>query len=79
MVNFGGPRAIGNPLAVAVDQSGHLYVADALNARILGFNNVNKFVNGGAADVVIGQPDFYSYRRNSGTAVGDVKGVGPDR
>jgi len=78
MVNLGGPRAIGNPVAVAVDQSGHLYVADSLNARLLGFNNVNKFVNGGAADVVIGQPDFYSYRPNNGTAVGDVKGVGSD-
>ncbi len=36
----------------------HLYVADTLNNRILGFNNFNTMQNGQAADLVIGQPDL---------------------
>lgn len=36
----------------------HLYVADTLNNRILGFANFNTMVNGQAADIVIGQPDL---------------------
>ena len=52
-----------NPESVAVDTSvspNRLYVADTDNSRVLGYKNVNTFVNGGAADLVIGQPDFLS-------------------
>jgi uncharacterized protein (TIGR03437 family) len=37
----------------------HLYVADTLNNRVLGFNNFNTMQNGQAADLVIGQPDLF--------------------
>lgn len=36
----------------------HLYVADALNNRVLGFSNFTQLANGQKADIVIGQPDF---------------------
>jgi hypothetical protein len=44
------------PDGTAVDHAGNLYVADALNQRILIFKP--PFTNGMAASVVIGQPDF---------------------
>ena len=51
-----------SPRGVAVDASGHLYVADANNSRVLGWKSVAAFTNGSPADadLVIGQPDFYS-------------------
>ncbi len=51
-----------------LDQSStppHLYVADTLNNRILGFNNFNSIQIGlQKADLVIGQPDFYRSQIN---------------
>jgi hypothetical protein len=49
------------PAAAAVDFSvspNRLYVADMNNSRVLGWHSVTAFVNGGPADLVIGQPDF---------------------
>lgn len=37
-----------------------LYVADALNNRVLGWRNAAQFGNGAYADIVIGQPDRFS-------------------
>ncbi len=51
------------PAAVAVDFSvspNRLYVADMNNSRVLGWHSVAAFVNGAPADLVIGQPDFFS-------------------
>ncbi|HTA44583.1 MAG TPA: hypothetical protein VK789_19180 [Bryobacteraceae bacterium] len=36
----------------------HLYVADTLNNRVLGFKDFTHMQNGQAADIVIGQPDL---------------------
>jgi hypothetical protein len=50
-----------NPEDVAIDSSvspNRLYVADTFNSRVLDYKNVTTFVNGGAADLVIGQPTF---------------------
>jgi uncharacterized protein (TIGR03437 family) len=51
-----------------LDQSStppHLYVADTLNNRILGFKNFNNVQIGLVkADIVIGQPDFYRSQVN---------------
>jgi hypothetical protein len=47
---------------VAVDTNSspqHLYIADSLNSRILGWNNADSFANGQPADLVIGQPDMF--------------------
>ncbi len=52
---------------VAVDKISdppHLYVADTLNNRILGFRDSRKVKPGDAADIVIGQPDPYSSSPN---------------
>ena len=46
---------------VAVDTSStpnHLYIADSLNSRILGWNNADSFSDGQPADLVIGQIDM---------------------
>ncbi len=51
------------PESVAIDTSttpNRLYVTDNGNNRVLGYKNVATFVSGGAADLVIGQPDFLS-------------------
>ncbi len=42
----------------------HLYVADTLNNRILGFNDFRHLTTGQRADLVIGQPDFFSTGKN---------------
>jgi uncharacterized protein (TIGR03437 family) len=42
----------------------HLYVADTLNNRILGFNDFTHMQNGQAADLVIGQPDLFRTQVN---------------
>ena len=61
-LNFGGPGALNGPTGAAVDSQGHLYVVDQGNNRVLGFASAASFVNGASADLVIGQPDFYSNR-----------------
>lgn len=48
------------PNAVAVDSMNHVYVADMLNSRVLGWANAASLANGAPADLVIGQPSFYS-------------------
>jgi uncharacterized protein (TIGR03437 family) len=49
------------PAGVVLDTGSspaHLYVADTLNNRILGFKDFTHAQNGQPADLVIGQPDF---------------------
>lgn len=55
----GAPSAstFDNPRGAQVDDSGHLFVPDANNARVLVFNSIPTS-NGASADVVVGQPDF---------------------
>ncbi len=63
-VNGAGMSA---PDFVAVDQSAtpnHLYVVDTANNRVLGWKTAASFADGAAADLVIGQPDFFSSRPN---------------
>ncbi len=55
------------PDFVAIDRKAspnHLYLADTANNRVLGWKNAASFTNGAAADLVIGQPDFFSSRIN---------------
>src|SRR5208282_5057532 len=52
-----GWNALYSPGGVAVDSSGHLWVADVGNNRVLGFPNVAALANGASAAIVIGQPD----------------------
>ena len=59
-LNFGGPSALNIPVSVATDTSGHLYVADKFNNRILGWKSAAALTSGASADIVIGQPDFFA-------------------
>ncbi len=78
MFDFGGADALSGPTGVAVDAAGHLYVGDSINNRVLGWTSASMFNNGAPASIVIGQPDFYSYRCDDGAAGGDVGGMGAD-
>ena len=57
------------PNGVAIDQStipNRVYVADFNNNRVLGWASVAALVNAKPADIVIGQPDFFSNACNAG-------------
>ena len=63
------PEFLALPIQIAIDQKStpiHLYVADSFNNRVLGWNDVATFTDGAAADLVIGQPDFFSNAANEG-------------
>ena len=71
------------PGGIAVDATSqpprrHLYVADTANNRVLGWRDVASFVAAQPADVVLGQPDLFSFKCNNGIAAGDVGGLGAD-
>src|SRR5271154_1701081 len=62
-LNLIDANGIWSPRAIAIDSSvtpNRLYVSDSGNSRILGYKDAATFGNGGAADLVIGQPDFIS-------------------
>ena len=60
-VNFVDAIGMDAPAGVAIDQpAGHVLVADTQNDRVMGWKSIAAFKSGGAADLVIGQPDFNS-------------------
>ncbi len=64
-------QGLSYPSRVAIDRSvtpNRIYVADWLNSRVLGWHDAESFVNGAAADLVVGQPDFLSRRCDNGGA-----------
>ncbi|MGD0117621.1 MAG: choice-of-anchor D domain-containing protein [Candidatus Binatus sp.] len=82
-VNYVDPVGVTAPGGIAVDAASgaprrHLYVADSVNNRVLGWNDVSSYVSAQPADIVFGQPDLFSYRCNNGVAAGDVAGLGAD-
>lgn len=54
-----------NANGVYIDNFGNLWVSEFTNRRVLKFNNVTSLVNGAAADVVLGQPDFTTNTANT--------------
>ena len=73
--NFIDAHGFSSPESVAIDKSTatiRLFVADFGNSRVLGYRNVATFANGGAADLVIGQPDFISATCNNGGLSGST-------
>jgi len=63
--------ALYDPVGVAFDSSGNLWVADHYNNRILMYPKGNGFTNGAAATIVIGQNNFTTYTAGtSATALG---------
>jgi uncharacterized protein (TIGR03437 family) len=64
--NFGSPdrntpsqTGLCRPMGVQVDSAGNLYVADALNGRVVRFPSPFSHGNNQVADVVLGQPSFF--------------------
>ncbi len=56
-------REFDTPEGLALDTSTNppaLYVSDFVNNRVLGFKNATSFSNGRPADLVLGQPDFFT-------------------
>ncbi len=71
-----------SPGGIAVDATSqpphrHLYVADSANNRVLGWRDVTSF-SAQPADIVLGQPDLFSFKCNNGVAATDVGGLGAD-
>jgi len=65
------------PQGVAVDSSGHLWVAEIYNMRVLRFDNAASKANGANADGVLGQPDFTSKAlQTSQSGMGGPSGKG---
>ncbi len=72
-----------SPGGIAIDATSqpphrHLYVADSVNNRVLGWRDVTAFVAAQPADIVLGQPDLFSSKCNNGAAADDVGGLGAD-
>ena len=64
------PGSINSPYKIAVDYSQSpfaLYVSDTNNHRVLVWRDVVRFATGGAADLVIGQPDLVTALPNVDT------------
>ncbi len=57
-VNTATAASLNSPKGIAVDSSGHLYVADTSNHRVLGWADESSFQNGEGATLVLGQPNF---------------------
>src|SRR5262245_54857045 len=66
VANNGGLTAssLANPLGVAVDSGGNVYIADDLNNRVLEYDN--PLATDTIADRVFGQPNFASGTENNG-------------
>ena len=65
------PASLSTPDQIALDPvSGGIVVADSVNNRVLGWRQASTFTNSAPADLVIGQPDFYSgqFNRTGGSA-----------
>jgi sugar lactone lactonase YvrE len=66
--NFIDGRGLNWPGAVAIDSSNpgmsHVYIVDTPNNRVLGWRTPNGAIGHQPADLVIGQPDFFSYDCN---------------
>ena len=58
--------ALSNAAHVAVAPDGRIYVSDADNHRVLSWASAAMFTNGQPADMVLGQPDFFSNAPNNG-------------
>jgi sugar lactone lactonase YvrE len=81
--NLVDPIGEHSPGGIAVDATSqpphrHLYVADTANNRVLGWRDVTSFGAAMPANIVLGQPDLFSFKCNNGVAATDVGGLGAD-
>ncbi len=66
-----GPAAFAVPKGVAIDRSvtpNRVYVSDSVYHRVLGWADADALANGAPADLVIGQPDAWSWGCNGDVA-----------
>ncbi len=61
-----GNLALSNAAHTAIAPDGRIYVSDADNNRVLSWTSAIGFTNGDPADMVLGQPDFFSNAPNNG-------------
>src|SRR5215469_8336298 len=75
----GGPNALSGAslelfrnarAGIVIDSAGHLYVADTDNNRILGWSSASSFKTAQSADLVIGQPDFFTVTLSNASPTG---------
>src|SRR5260370_7774698 len=81
-LNNPGAGSLFTPGHIAIDTnaaSQHLYLVDAQNHRVLGWNDSAGFVSGQNADIEIGQPDFPTTLCNTGTPLADPRALAPHR
>jgi hypothetical protein len=72
-MNFVDAIGMNAPAGVAIDKAnGHVIVADSQNNRVMGWKSASAFASGGAADLVIGQPDFNSSGCNQNAPAPDA-------
>jgi sugar lactone lactonase YvrE len=74
-----GSSGFGNPGGVAIDRSvtpNRVYVSDSVYDRVLGWADADALADGAPADIVIGQPDAFSWGCNN-QAVSDGVPVAP--
>ena len=67
--NYTSPSTttLAEPFCVAIDPTtGKLFVADRDNRRVLRWSSIDKLIDGSAAEVVFGQPDFVTRTANTG-------------
>ena len=77
-VNFVDAIGMNAPAGVAIDKAnGHVMVADSQNNRVMGWKSATAFASGGAADLVIGQPDFNSSGCNQNASAPECDDVMP--
>jgi DNA-binding beta-propeller fold protein YncE len=75
-----GAQGMDYPTGLATDADGRLWVVDSNNHRVLRFDNAAAKPNGGAADGVLGQPNFTSHEPfgGSGAVMDSPYGVAVD-
>ncbi len=65
--SFSGPTNGPNDVVIDTQATPHrLWLSDESNHRVLGWENVDALTNRAPADVVVGQPDFFSNGVNAG-------------
>ncbi len=69
--NGANASGLDSPLGLTVDEAGRLWVADALNSRILMWTDASDLGNNAPANLVLGQNDFAS--QGSGSAVDQLQ------
>ncbi len=72
-----GPQSLNNPTGLRFDRQGNLWICDSGNNRVLRYPAGALTVDSPQADLVIGQPDFFSRGANMSMPLGPAGLSGP--